>query len=106
MAVNRERKTVCKRVDTIDVELVTLGNLLKEVTEAITKWGENAIVQEYQRDYSNDYSQGGIFVDDVESDVEYITRIADETRWSEQQDARDMKEFARLKAKFHNTSID
>lgn len=98
--VNRERKTVRKRVATVDVNYVTLGTLLKDVQDAIGQWGENAFVEEYQHSYSDDSSYGGIFSDVLETDEEMATRIADEERWADAQEKRDQKDYARLKAKF------
>jgi hypothetical protein len=102
MTIHTERMTIRKRVDKIDVEVVTLADLLTDVQRAIELWGGDAVVEEYRDNYSSGYSQGGVFKEVEETDDEYNKRIVEETRWAEQQNDRDLREFQRLSAKFNS----
>lgn len=99
MTVDRNKKLVDTEVATISPRWLTLEQLQKTIQELIESYGPDAMIQEYQYDYSDD-KYLAVTVKRPESDRDYAKRIEAEERWEKQQQIRDEQEYQRLKAKF------
>jgi hypothetical protein len=88
-------KVSSKKVSYVDIDYRTLGDLRKEIEGYIEDYGEDARLQTYY-EYSDDPCWG-IFVEELETDVEYNNRMA----VLERREKYERAQYEKLKAKFN-----
>lgn len=69
-----ERKNVREEVDSLFLDHITLIDLKIQIDEMIKQYGENAIVDDRQNEYDDDYYYA-VFIERPETDEEYENRI-------------------------------
>jgi hypothetical protein len=95
-----ERKMVSKEVSSLsNPSYSKLREIKQEIESLISRFGEDAEVEERGYSYSDD-KYFAVFVKVLETDQQYEERLNQEARWKEQREAKERAEFERLSAKF------
>lgn len=89
---------VSRLLKTVDFEYYSVVDVIKDLTE-ILKTHPDAKFGIHSYPY-DDHDYLGIFYEEEETDKEYSKRIEKETKFREQQEARERTEFERLSKKF------
>lgn len=94
MPVNRERLTLPRCKEDLDLDYKTLSEVSKLVLDLIVRYGSSATIQEYRPDYL------GVFVQEAETDKEMAERIALEEEYAARRLEFDRRRYEELKARF------
>lgn len=99
MRVNRERIKVRVEVDTLDLEYMSVGEVIKQMEDLRDRFGADARIYKYERPYS-DSKYLAVTVERKENDEEYTKRIEGEDRMAKWREEEDKRIYERLKKVF------
>lgn len=99
MPVNRERKTVWREKEFLDLEYTSLERLRNMINSAISAYSEEAVVHKTSIPYS-DSDYYAIFVEEPETDEEMARRIETEEKYEKNREYYERQQYEALKAKF------
>lgn len=99
MTVNRERLKVWREVTSLDLELVSLSDVIDTLQRYREEYGDATRIEKEFYQYDDGY-YWAVMQERDETDVEMLTRINQEEQREAWQTEHDRREFERLVAKF------
>jgi hypothetical protein len=94
MTVNRERLTLPRCKEDLDLDYITLDAVSKIVQDLIVRYGSSALIYEERPGHL------GVFVQEAETDKEMAERIALEEEYAARRLEVERRQYEELKARF------
>ena len=94
MTVNRERMTLPRCKEDIDLDYTTLGEVSKLIQDLIIRYGSSALIYEKRPGHL------GVYVQEPETDKEMADRIALEEKYAARKIEVERRQYEELRSKF------